>query len=300
MILIENVGEARMAYEAAMGAAITEAFRNLFTEKHLYQSVTLDDEKTRRALPPMTETLKKHCENSLIFSRGVSQYPWMLRGDEGPQRPEDGRPGADVLPFSLPHVKLYCVHCNGREVFNVVAGGSTVKAWEYKLPVAKMVASHQQVYQLTYLCQSCRKYPEVFLVRRTGGRLTLCGRSEIEHVDVPGFVPTEIIKFYRNALLAHQSGQTLAANFMLRTAIEQWSILFLDAEVRGGAAVEAYNAALPDDFKPHFPSLYDLYSQLSEDIHAAEGSAELFVSMSAKFLEHFDARRLRKIPGPKT
>jgi hypothetical protein len=60
-------------------------------------------------------------------------------------------------------------------------------------------------------------------------------------------------------------------------------------------------AALPDTFKQQFPSLKDIYSQLSADIHAAIGSDQLFTDMTSKFIKHFDARRLYELAvGPET
>lgn len=299
MPTIDNHNDARRAYEAAISKAITEAFRKLLSERHLYQAEKIDDNAVRRSIPPLTTTLKTYLDEIGTFKLGASEYQWLLEGDEGlGTRKEDSRPGAAGILFTLPHVKLYCHHCRNREVFNVVSGNSTIKTWEYERPVSNGVERIEQVYELVYLCQHCRAFPEVFLVRREGGRLRLSGRSQIEHVDVPSVIPKDIERFYSGAMMAHQSGQTLAGNFLMRTACEQWVRKWAVPSDLAKEAFAKYMASLPDDFKEHFPSLSDIYAQLSADIHAATGSPELFEKMAADLVEHFDARRLRRLTAP--
>jgi len=52
-----------------------------------------------------------------------------------------------------------------------------------------------------------------------------------------------------------------------------------------------YAAELPDDFKQRFPSLKTIYDQLSEDIHAANESSELFEQAKQQIKEHFNGKR---------
>lgn len=287
--LAENVGEAREAYEAAMSADITEGFRKLLAEKHLYQSITLDDEAPRR-VPVLSDSLKKHANDAAVFRKGVSQYRWLLINDEGPQRPEDSRPGVDILRFTLPHVKLYCTGCKSREVFNVVSGSSAIRTWDCSMPVVNGVRTHEQVYQLVYLCQQCRKFPEVFLVRRTGGKLRLSGRTPMEHTEVPGEIPESMHKHYSDAALAYQSGQVLPALFMLRVAVEQWMRRWAEPGDRAEVAQRKYMDDLPEGFSEKFPSLPAIYGTLSEDIHAATGSRVVYEKAVADISKHFKAR----------
>jgi adenylate kinase len=73
---------------------------------------------------------------------------------------------------------------------------------------------------LSYQCQSCKGVPEVFLVRREHLKRTNAGRAPIEHVEVPKDIPKHVSRFFRGAIVAHQSGQTLAGIFLLQTLIE--------------------------------------------------------------------------------
>ena len=120
----------------------------------------------------------------------------------------------------------------------------------------------------------------------------------MEHVQVPPEVPKEVTRFYSGAVVAYQSGQTLAGLFLLRTLCEQWARKFAAAQDFADEAINKYMDSLPGDFKARFPSFRSIYEKLSADIHAATGSDELYVQMLAELNEHFSARKLFKLPTP--
>ncbi len=136
----------------------------------------------------------------------------------------------------------------------------------------------------------------MFIVRRENFKLTLSGRAPIEHIEIPRTIPKNIQRFYSGAIVAYQSGQTLAGIFLLRTLIEQWAkSVATEKDLQADEAIDSYLITLPDDFKGRFPSLRVLYGELSLDIHTATGSAELFEKARNQIDEHFEARRLFKI-----
>jgi hypothetical protein len=142
-----------------------------------------------------------------------------------------------------------------------------------------------------------------FLVRREDLKLRLCGRDPIEAVPPPKVLPGSHSKFYSDAQIAHHAGQTLAGIFLLRTFIEQFwrsvpevqELIKQQARATGDEQATAYQAMLPPDFKSRFPSLSDVYGQLSTAMHEAKADAALFEDCCAKIVEHFEARRLFKI-----
>jgi len=99
-------------------------------------------------------------------------------------------------------------------------------------------------------------------------------------------------RFYRGAVVAHQSGETLAGNFLLRTVIEQWARTSTGSKGYADVVLDEYVQELPDDFKGRFPMLRQTYEHLSTDIHGATGSAEVFEKSRREILHHFEARRL--------
>jgi hypothetical protein len=133
-------------------------------------------------------------------------------------------------------------------------------------------------------------------IRREGFKLTLSGRSPIEYADVPRDIPNQVKHFYRDAVVADQSGQTLAGIFLLRTLIEQWARSKVPSDqLLADAVLDAYMSALPENFKRQFKSFRELYRDLSVDIHAARGDPALFNEARDKIVEHFEARRLFRL-----
>ncbi len=298
MEFYNTAGSAIKGYNDALSADISAALKTLLESKHLYQKVSVDSQAVREAFLPKVESRIKEHGNTGHFSLDAALVPWICSTDQL-RMVNFLTPGSNTTPsvvFAPPDVKLYCSRtCKRREAFNLVSASLAAEK------ARKRFEKPEELYILTYLCQSCKSVPDAFMVRRQGEKLQLVGRSPMEHVEVPDVIPKQIETYYSGAVIAFQSGQSLAANFMLRTACEQWARKWADPTDRADGALEKYMAALPGTFKAHFPSLNDIYTQLSADIHAATGSETLFTEMTEKLVEHFDARRLYKLPvGPET
>jgi hypothetical protein len=279
---------------------ITSTLKELLETKHLYQSIATSDAAGmyKAFLSGVTrgvETKSVETEVSRLY-RG-SWHAWQSSEVwKGPLlHPTDSF--SDTLVFRVPDVKLFCHRCDRVEAFNYILGQAVLGS--YMAPMGANLGEGQsttQIFVLSFLCQSCKSIPEVFLVRREGNKLTLSGRSPIEHVEVSHFIPKAVARFFSGAIVAHQSGQTLAGVFLFRVLIEQW--VQSRAKKTGSKidqALEEYMDSLPKDFKEKFPSLRKVYEDLSADIHSAAGSAELFEEARQQIVEHFDARRLFKL-----
>jgi hypothetical protein len=104
--------------------------------------------------------------------------------------------------------------------------------------------------------------------------------------------------------LAHHAGQTLAGLYLLRTFVEQYwrtlrpvkDLIAAVPRATGDEQGEAYQKTLLGDFKARFPSLKDIYGQLSAAVHDASADARLFEDSSARIVEHFAARKLFDLP----
>jgi hypothetical protein len=55
---------------------------------------------------------------------------------------------------------------------------------------------------------------------------------------------------------------------------------------------DAYKATLPVDFRGRFPTLCEVYDELSAAIHSADETPEIYTAACEKVIEHFDARRM--------
>jgi hypothetical protein len=163
--------------------------------------------------------------------------------------------------------------------------------------------AQQQWFYFAYQCQNCDAPAIRYLVRRNGKKLTLSGRDPLEVLPTPSFLPKETRDHFKNALVAHHAGQTLAGVFLLRVSVEQFwralpeckALLAREPRATGEELGQVYSGTLPVDFRSRFPSLSDVYGKLSEAMHGANGDADLFEEMRAKIVDHFDARRLFKL-----
>jgi hypothetical protein len=264
---------------------VSQAVKSLLESKHLYQGVTLEYEDLIDGL------------EADGFSESI-QANWFPidRADPRNYISQSGDKKSPIC-FETPDVKLFCRPCERIEAFNSISSEDFSQR-ESTPRYSVLSGQRVQGFIFSFLCQSCKSVPEVFLVRRQGLKLTNSGRSPIEYPDVPSVIPNSVKRFYRGAILAHQSGQTLAGIFLLRTVIEQWARskvpcgpLLTEAD----AVLDAYMATLPDDFKSRFPSFRVLYADLSTDMHAAKGDADLFDRARDEIVEHFDASRLFKL-----
>ena len=108
---------------------------------------------------------------------------------------------------------------------------------------------------------------------------------------------------YSGSILAYQSGQSLAAVFLLRAFVEQYwrSIDAVADSIKdkprpsGDEIGQAYKSTLPPDFSGRFPSLCEIYNNLSAAIHAADDSPAIYPEACEMVVEHFDARRLFRL-----
>jgi hypothetical protein len=256
---------------------IQDALRLILQSKHLYQSVTIDIEKETQNLVKLAQGSDSEQKIRSLTRQLLSSH-W--RVNEGP--------ASFQLIVLFPDVKLYCSRCSRVEAFNRISA--------MEIPSHKDQPSVPiQVFVVSYLCQSCKVFPEMFLFRREREKITLCGRAPIEHVEVPKNIPKPVAQFWRRAVVAYQSGEVLAANFLLRTLIEQWckrDVGESNPKEKADVIIEKYVANLPEDFKNRFPSLRPQYTILSDDIHSATGSADVFERARDEILRHFDARSL--------
>jgi len=282
-----------------MSETVTEAVKDLVQTHHLYQNreVPFKDIFEKCNEGPLTgdESFKKRVRSDLLQIAGL---PWR------PYLKTDAKPGkaaseAFALRFVVPNVKVYCDRCKGSEAFHPINATEISTLSPDGAGVERI-----QDWSFGYICQACSKTESAFLVRRSGSfwlgttaiRLQLTGRAPIEFIEVPKVIPKQESQFFSDALLARNCGQALAGLFMLRTVVEQHALRVIRkdpdaAKLTGGDAVEAYMKTLPDDLKKSSPSMAELYSKLSEAIHAANADRTLFDDSLTNIERHFDGKR---------
>lgn len=169
---------------------ITIAVKSLLETKHLYQSITLEYESLFDTIKEMEVEItggQSFEDIKTSFSESI-QANWFAIDRIEPN--SYIKSGAKVSPFCFetPDVKLFCHKCDRIEAANSVSSTEFLQSQStprYFLTSGQRV----QVFVFSFLCQSCKSIPEVFLVRRQGLKLTHSGRSPIEHIDVPRVIP---------------------------------------------------------------------------------------------------------------
>lgn len=280
----------------ALSTNISLTLKELIEKKHLYQSFLISsyDDILNVAVSNVHRLNADKVETNI---RELYRGPWhALPPSKGCEIPYYSKTinAERKLAFFIPHVKLFCPKCARIEAFNCLSGEDSL---DYDVTGLTLTHIHHkstmQVFILSFLCQSCKVSPAVFLIRREENKLTLSGRSPIEHVYVPHVIPKAISDFFSGAVVAHQSGQTLAGIFLFRVLLEQWvQSQAKKKELKVDQALDEYMKILPADFKSRFPSFRTIYENLSADIHNATGSPELFEKTQQQIIQHFEARRL--------
>jgi hypothetical protein len=292
--LIGSANALQTEYVEQMYAAVTAGIKELLESKHLYQSVTVDH-KSIHARVAAASASKDLLDEFLSEVDRPLLWPWTVDAPTRIPRFRAGPASTEAPTWQAPDVKLFCNTCGRLEPFNLTNARTLLRSEIEDESVRRNGVNHQ-AYVLQYLCQSCKSVPELFLVKRQNLKFTLAGRAPMEHVPVPDEFPKPIREFYSGGVVAFQSGQVLAALFMLRTACEQWTRRFALPTDRADVANDKYMTSLPADFKTRFPSLAKIYADLSSAIHAARADEALYLNTLADLQEHFKARALFKLP----
>lgn len=279
-----------------VNAAIAEQLRILLETKHLYQSARIDFEKI------VTEMREKVISAYRVdFDNRVQQIPAQFTLT-GATQTLVGRIGIEIPLWLLTpvNVKLFCEKCNRREAFKPIwyrDATNDLRKPNYDEPITQLPAGFQ-LFFLVYQCQSCQGVPEALLVRRRDWQISLHGRSPLEHIEVPAYIPKIEGHWFRDARIALNSGKSLAALFYLRTFVEQFARrqTKLTGRKTGDEIMSAYGDMIPAKQRDFMPSLREWYDKLSEALHGAREDAELFEDARREIERHFEFRKVFQLP----
>src|SRR4029077_1956592 len=149
----------------------------------------------------------------------------------------------------------------------------------------------------SYVCQHCKSGVVSVIVKRSAWSLALHGRSPMEQIELPNFIPKPEQQLYRDVLIAMHGGKVLAALFYLRTFIEQFArrVTGITGKETGEVIMEKYAETVLHNHRDSMPSLRDWYGKLSEALHVAKEDETLLEAALEAIQHHFDVRRVHKI-----
>ncbi len=300
---------------ARYAEAIASAFKELLENKHLYQSV-----KVNRDIMPSESTLKllekpsvARLEKAILLT---FHEPWTARINIRHTELLTRMTGEthtleNEVIFYLPSIKTFCPTCQRLEPHNPrIEFISGLKISREKnitilnLEPGVSYAATEQAFTFGYQCQGCSDPPVIFLVYRSENNITLVGRNPMEAVEVPKYIPEKTKRFYSQAIVARRTNYTLAGNFLLRTFIEQTVFGEVNNPEQYGKStdllLDAYMATLHQSVRSDSPSLRVVYDYLSDDMHLAKGSEEVFEKAFMDINAHFELKDIYKRLKPTT
>ncbi|MEP7355203.1 MAG: hypothetical protein ABI824_18385 [Acidobacteriota bacterium] len=265
----------------------------LLEERHLYQQVSIDVEGS------IAEWVAKAKPMGLVSGDpGLDRPHFSLSDKQLFQQGPGGALRSAVLTLIIENPKLFCTPCDEREVFRPVWYHDVLQTRRSNLePDADYESTGVQLFCLTFQCQRCLGTPEAFMVKRDRWKLGLHGRSPMEFVEVPNYIPREDRDYFRDAIVAIHGGKTLAGLFYLRVFMERFTrrVIGETGRCSGDELMEAYYKGLPSVYRDQMPSFKEWYGKLSEPIHSGIANESLFEAAREALDRHFDMRRLFKI-----
>jgi hypothetical protein len=288
------------AFSQLFAALAGEQLKILLETKHLYQKVSIEPKDI------VTQVMEKVLpdKRQVYFAELVKGMQQRLTLTENPTFA-----GVNTLQLWLPvkNVKLFCEKCDAREAFKPIWHSDITFEIRTKHKTQASLGTQNfkiefvdsfQLFALTYQCQRCESLPTTFIVKRSGNDIFVEGRSPIEHIELPKFIPNQERKWFRDAVIAFQTGKILAALFYLRRFIEQFARRktgTLGDKKTGDVIMSMYADTIPQNLRDTMPSLAEWYGKLSAAIHTATEDAALFESARERIEEHFDIRRVHKL-----
>jgi hypothetical protein len=282
---------------------ISRKLKDVLENKHLYQR---DKVEIEGLLVRVKGELANNARLQQNFDDWVLTFPHLRFYASTRMLTEPGKqPGArDPLPtLILVNVKLFCIKCGTREVFSPIHNQDPLleihrQASAHYTYTAEKIAEKFQWFFVTYQCQHCKHEMISVLVRRQGWHLSVHGRSPMERIELPVYIPKKEEHLYRDTLVAMHSGKVLASLFYLRTFIEQFArrLTSTSGKYTGEEIMERYSSKLPPALRDSIPSFREWYGKLSEALHEAREDDILLADALEAIQHHFDIRRVHKIP----
>ncbi len=270
-----------------------DALKMLLEQKHIYQKVNVGNpeeywEKLRSQHPehgPQIDSLEADVSVDKYY---LGTQVYFEQGTEGTEY---------HTTLLLNNAKMFCQLCRGSESFAPVVYRD-LEGLLNDEQTASTLFPPEQVLFLTYECQHCHNHQISVIVYRNGWDLSLQGRFPMEQIELPRYIPKREQHLFRDTLIAMHGGKVLAALFYLRTFIEQFArrVTGITDKETGDVIMERYTATLPLNQRDSMPSLRQWYGKLSEALHDAREDEQLLESALEAIENHFDIRRVYKIP----
>ncbi len=278
--------------------ALIIALRAAFESRGLYQNVKIDEEFTKGFEGSLK--LKVEFRRRLIFLTS-------FKGGGNLEAQRNIRPGGNPPPpphqidigCYLPPIHIHCTKCNRESVYQCP---EIKEATGYQSPFFRESTEDspdtEQLFTVGYQCASCTVDVIVIQLFRRGLKLMVTGRSTTYCPKLQDDWPESIRHIVRDGVAATSEGDANAGYYHLRTALE-WHMKHVCKvpsadQIDGASLCDSYKATLHKQVRSDFPSVSELYSELSKGLHARTATKEGFHSCYERLLKHLKAWGLYK------
>ena len=197
--------------------------RNFLETKHLYQSDSIDPQECLTAIMENIQPIDRRVQESHLKDSFRKYWTPRLRESTGQLKTEDRTLPIGDFVFEIQPIRVVCSRCRSIEPLNPDDTHIQFQNGFQLLPKHDRTEIIQ-VLVLSFVCQRCKGNPEVFLVTRYNWKVTLTGRSPMEHIAVPKYIPESVRNYLSSAIVAYQSGYTLAGLFYLGSPRFHWKL----------------------------------------------------------------------------
>ena len=239
--------------------ACTDLVKDLIENHYLYQSINLTYDRFNKSIVEacgLNEDRQVKESYNNFFSHEISFF-----GGGGTKPPYDEFTEHVEFPTTI---VTACEHCKGARLPHNLYSIKEPDFYDNCDP-------SDQTYCFVLQCQNCKGNFLYVMVRRTGSRFRLVGRSAVEMPNLPDGFPKGQIKYFADAIAAHRTGNTLAGVCLFRIALEQYlrDVTGNNAtNISGDALYEALKHYLPKEFPiGSVRGLGEVYGRLSEVMH---------------------------------
>lgn len=289
-------------FELTCQQAICEALVEIMQSKGIYQNLSINSS----FIFPFSNGFEFDTKDEIAFPKLVKEFnsrPWApvsrAKGNKSNMPAYKGTTQILETPieemyikFYLPEIEAYCKSCK-KVTVHLSMIESSFDGRDNLFPKSDTM---EQILIPYYNCGVCYNDVVVYLIKRKGNKITICGRTERLKYQVDKIIPVEFKEIVEDALSAVNENDLYAGFYHLRTFLEHYMKEILqipfEEQKRGDELVKMYNESLNNKFLSSTISFSVIYDRLSFYLHSRNGEPTDFFKFLEDIYNHLKAKEL--------
>ena len=289
-------------FEIKCQEAICEAIVKALETKGIYQNLFIDTS----FIFPFSNGLEFDTKDGIAFPTLVKEFnlrPWVpvsrTKGNKtkmpaynGPTQILETPIEEMYIKFYLPEIETFCKSCK-----KVTVHLSMIESiFDGRDELFDKSDTTQQILIPYYNCGVCYNDVVIYLIKRKGNKITICGRTERLRYNVDKIIPIKFKEIIEDALSAVNENDLYAGFYHLRTFLEHYMKEVLQIphveQKRGDELVRMYNESLNNKFLSSTISFSVVYDKLNYNLHSRNGEHTDFYKFLEDIYNHLKAKEL--------